>query len=360
MPEALYLAAAAPVFTVGGTVRGELARDLLRLDVAEDVDGLKTLDARLLAAGGDADPAAGRPAYLDGAVLDFGREIEVSLGPPGTERTVFTGAISALEADFAEAQAPVVRLFAEDALMGLRMTRRSRTHRDASEADLVRTLAREHGLRAEVDLDGPTHPAVQQLDQSDLAFLRDRLRALSAELWFADGVVHAAARPDRAATSVTLVQGNDLLSVRLRADLAHQRTEVRVTGYDAQRREAIDEVAGGEVVQAEVAGGRTGPEVLRQAIGARATQRSRTAPLTGAEAGAWARAEMLRRARGFVTVHGTTSGTPDLVVGSRVRLERVGAPFAGDGYVATRVRHTYDLRAGLRTHFEAERPTVNG
>ena len=48
-----------------------------------------------------------------------------------------------------------------------------------------------------------------------------------------------------------------------------------------------------------------------------------------------------------------------MVVGSRLTLERVGAPFEGDGYYVTRVRHTFDLIRGLRTRFEAERPTLN-
>jgi uncharacterized protein len=50
---------------------------------------------------------------------------------------------------------------------------------------------------------------------------------------------------------------------------------------------------------------------------------------------------------------------PDLAVGSHLTLERAGAPFEGDGYYATRVRHSYDLQNGHRTRFEAERATVN-
>jgi phage protein D len=55
-----------------------------------------------------------------------------------------------------------------------------------------------------------------------------------------------------------------------------------------------------------------------------------------------------------------TRGSPDLTVGSILRLEQVGAPFDGDGYYVTRATHTYDTERGLRTAFEAERPTVNG
>jgi len=357
MPEAL-LSSSAPVFAVDGTVKGEIARDLLRLEIEEDTDGLKRLDARLLAAGGDADPGAGKLNYVDGAILDFGKTLRATLGPPGGQRIVFEGRITALEAEFAEGAAPVVRVLAEDALMDLRMTRRCATYEQVSDADIVRTIASKHGLRDDIAVKGPTYDVVQQLNQSDLAFLRDRAVAVGAELWILDGTLHMATRDVRSASAVTLVQGNQLLAVSVRADLAHQRTGVRMSGYDAGRRAFIDELAGSDVVDAEIAAGRSGPAVLRDAFGEREAHVARQAPLTGAEATAWARAEMLRRSRAFVCVHATTRGTPDLVVGSRVRLERVGAPFAGDGYYVTSVRHTYDLRNGLRTQFHAERSTI--
>jgi uncharacterized protein len=352
------LSSAAPVFKVDGNVSGELARDLLWLEVSEDVNGLKQLCARFVAAGGSSDPAAGRIPYLDGDPLDFGVALEVSIGPPGTERTIFSGAVSALEASFEEAAAPDVGVFAEDALMKLRMTRRSRSYERQSDGDIARAIASEHGLSADVAADGPTYDVVQQFDQSDLAFLRDRARYVQAEIYVRDSTLHFATRTNRSAPAVTLVQGNQLLAVQVRADLAHQRTKVKVGGYDAQGRERIDEEAGSEAIQAEATSGRSGPEVLERAFGAREAVRVREAPLTGSEAAAWAKAEMLRRARTFVTVSATTNGTPDLEVGSNVTLERVGAPFEGDGYYATRVRHTFDLVEGLRTHFEAERPTV--
>jgi phage protein D len=87
--------------------------------------------------------------------------------------------------------------------------------------------------------------------------------------------------------------------------------------------------------------------------------RVREGAVSAKDANAWAKAEMLRRARRFVTVTGTTRDTPDMMVGSRLKLARVGPPFEGNGYYVTHVRHTYDLIRGLRTRFEAERSTVN-
>lgn len=358
MTEPLY-ASWAPVFEVGGTVRGELARDLRQLSVEEGTDGLKKLVARFRAFGPHENAAEERLLYLEGEPFDFGVDLAVSLGPPGVARRVFAGKVSALEACFAVEREHEVVIFAEDRLMDLRMTRRFRTYRESTDAEIAESIAGEHGLAAQVDAPGPRYDLVQQWNQSDLAFLRERARLLQAELWLADDTLHFVARERRTATALTLVRGNDLLSVELRADLAHQRTAVRVSGYDAADRAPIDEEAGADTIDAEIApGGLTGPAVLERAFGARVSHRVREVPLTSPEAADWARAEMLRRARGFVQVCAVTRGTPDLVVGSRLRLERVGAPFTGDGYTVTRVRHSYDLEVGHRTCFEAERPTL--
>src|SRR5215207_2515914 len=354
------LTSAAPVFEVDGEVKGDLNLAVQRLEVRETTEGLKTLTARFLARG----PKAGSPQeqllYLDGQVLDFGKELSVSVGPGAAARNVFRGFISGIEGDFAQQseREPQVVVFAEDKLMSLRMTRRAKTYEQVTDSDLAAQIASEHGLAAQTDAEGPTYDVVQQWNQSDLAFLRDRARLIQAEIWFADDALHFKTRDKRTATELTLVHGNHLLELSARADLAHQRTKVKVSGYDAEARERIEEEAGEEAIQAEISGGRTGVAVLAQAFGERASYRVREVPLVGAEARDWARAEMLRRARSFVTAVGMTDGSPDMVVGSRLTFERVGAPFNGGGYYVTSVFHSYDLQDGYRTRFVDDRATI--
>jgi len=117
--------------------------------------------------------------------------------------------------------------------------------------------------------------------------------------------------------------------------------------------------AGADAIQSEISGGITGPATLQRAFGERISYRVRENPLAPDQADAWAKAEMLRRCRSFVTAIGTAAGTPDMVVGSKLKLDRVGKPFDGDGYYVVRVCHTYDLELGHRTHFEAQRATIN-
>jgi uncharacterized protein len=358
MTELLYYASA-PVFKVEGEAQGALARDLLRLEIEESTDGLKRLKA-VLAARGPKDGALTEVLqYLDGEVLDFGKSVTVSLGPPGTERVVFDGLVSALELDLDASRTPVVAVFAEDKLMKLRMTRRMKTYEQMSDADIAEEVASLNGLSADTAADGPTYDVVQQWNQSDLAFLRERAALVQAELWMDGDTLKFKSRPNRQGTELTLVAGTDLIEARIRADLAHQRTSVKVSGFDASARDSIDEEAGSEAISAEVSGGLTGVSILESSFGDRVSYRVREAALAGSEARAWARAEMLRRSRSFVTVEGTTNGTPDLVVGSKLRLDQTADAFDGDGYYVTRVTHTYDLVSGHRTYFCAERPTVS-
>src|SRR5438046_7850464 len=92
MTDAL-LAATFPVFKVDGSVVGGLARDVVRLEVEEGTDGLRTLTATFQAIGlsgsGDVEPLL----HLDGSDLDFGKRLEVSIGAPGDERVIFKGLI---------------------------------------------------------------------------------------------------------------------------------------------------------------------------------------------------------------------------------------------------------------------------
>jgi phage protein D len=353
------LAAVSPVFTVDGDVAHDLGRDCLRLEIDEGIEGLRTMQAHFVAVAAGAPGPPEPMLYLDGREIDFGKPIQVSIGPDEAQRTVFDGVISAIEVIFGDSEPPRVLVLAEDALMKLRMTRRMHSYKNMTDADIAGEIARDHGLQSDVSVDGPRYDVVQQLNQSDLAFLRERARLLQAELWCTGQTLHFSSRPDRSGTDLTLVKGADLLSARLCADLAHQRTEVVITGYDASAKAVIDERAGSDTINAEISTGRTGPETVQRALGESTSFRVREVALTADEAQAWARAEMLRRSRRFVTVVGVTRGSPDMVVGSRLTLSLVGDPFEGDGYYATRVRHTFDHTAGLRTHFEADRPTLN-
>lgn len=260
------LYAARPVIKVAGEECPELAGALTTLTVSETVAGLFSLEATF----GNWGSTQGEVGllYFDRELFDFGVEIGVAIGAGQAEGTIFKGRITALEGRFPGGQRPPeILLLAEDKLQDLRMTRRTRTFEDTSIADVVGSIAGEHGLRPEVDVESISYPLLAQVNQSDLAFLRELARAVDAELWLADTSLHMQERARRQGDEVPLEYGRTLREFAVRADLAHQRTSLSVSGWDVGGKAAIDEQATDSSIAGELAGGRSGAALLRETFG---------------------------------------------------------------------------------------------
>ena len=342
---------ARPVVTVEGQASASLSEGLLELRIHESAEGLFACEATV----GNWGTRGSQIGFLyfDLQVLDFGRDLSVSLG----DTTLFQGRITGLEARFPEGQAPTLTVLAEDRHQDLRMTRRSRSFVDVSDADVMRRIASDHGLTPDVSVQGPVHKVLAQLNQSDLAFLRERARAVDAELWMDGSTLSVRSRGDRGETTVRLGYRNELREFTVLADLAGQRTSLSVNGWDVAAKQALTGSAEESLVSAELNGGRGGSSILSSAIGRRAEVVVHSVPLTGAEAQARAVTLYRRMARRFVHGSGVAETAGALRVGATVRLENLGDLFSGD-YHVTEVTHLFDDASGLRTEFTVERPGI--
>ena len=254
---------ARPRMSVGGRDAPPLTERLVRLRLQEDQAGLSSCEATFENWG----PIGGTPGFLyfGRDQLDFGKELGVKLD----QATLFTGRITALEAVFPDGAPPELTVLAEDRFQDLRMTRRSRTFIKQSDAAVMRSIAGEHGLTAQVDLSGPTHKVLAQLNQSDLAFVRERARASDAEVWLEDRTLHVALHSRRRTGTVTYRYGNQLSEFTVLADLAGQRSSVTVTGWDVSAKRALSERADDQVLGAELGSGLSGASVLGTALATR-------------------------------------------------------------------------------------------
>ena len=338
-----------PTIRIGGQDDPSLTGGLLDLRIDETADGLYACEATF-GNWGLRDGATGF-LYFDRETLEFGKELEVRLG---TE-TIFRGLITALEGRFPDGDPPRIRVLAEDRLQALRMTRRTRTYLDVSDSDVFQQIAGDHGLTPDVSVTGPTHKVLSQLDLTDLAFLRERARAIDAELWVEGKTLKAQQRAARNGGSHTLGHGNELRELTLAADLAHQRTSVGVGGWDVSAKDALEFQATESAVSAELNGGESGSAVLSSALGDRKEAVAYAVPLTLQEAQLRAESLFRGRARRFVSGRGVAQTTSKLRVGTHATLKNIGPLFEGEYYV-TWVRHLFDGAAGLRTEFGVERP----
>src|SRR5262245_12400947 len=158
------LRGARPIVTLAGRDDVSLTEGLLRLSILETTAGLYRCEAAFGNWG-----TVGKDIgflYFDRKRLDFGKALQIKLG----SAPIFDGRITGIEACFPEGGAPELVVLAEDRLQDLRMTRRSVTFTDVTDADVFRRIAGDHSLTASVDAPGPKHKLLAQLNQSDLAF----------------------------------------------------------------------------------------------------------------------------------------------------------------------------------------------
>lgn len=340
-----------PSFFVGGEERPALFGGLTALSVFENTAGLYRCEARF-GNWGVKDNSTDF-LYFDRQVLDFGKDFRVKLG----DGALFDGRIMGLEAGFPEGQSPEISVLAEDRFQDLRMTRRTRTFADVSDADAFRQIASDHGLTADVDAAGPTYKVLAQVNQSDLAFMRERARTIDAELWVEGRTLSVKTRSKRAGAPVELTRGNQLREFRVLADLAMQRTSVKVAGWDVPGKQALEHEATDSSISAELNGDESGVSILESKLGARKETLAHSVPLNSDEARASAETFFRMSARRFLVGHGTAETRAELRVGAVVDLKELGPLFSGKYYL-TEVRHLFDGARGIRTEFRAERPGI--
>jgi Bacteriophage probable baseplate hub protein len=340
-----------PAIFIGGKEEPELSGGLLSLTIVENNSGLYRCES-IFGNWGNKDNKIGF-LYFDRRRLDFGKDFQVKL----KDGAIFEGRIMGLEAGFPEGQSPQITVLAEDRFQDLRMTRRTRSFFDVSDADVFNQIASEHGLIPSVDLTGPTYKTLAQVNQSDLAFLRERARTIDAELWMEGRTLNARTRSKRNGGKLQLEHGGQLREFTVLADLAMQRTSVTVGGWDVSDKSELKYEATESAVSSELNGDQSGISILKSAFGERRESLAHTIPLNSQEAQSAAEAFLRMSARRFLTGRGVAETGVGLRVGAYVELKGLGPLFSGKYYL-TEVKHVFDGKKGLRTAFRAERPGI--
>ena len=216
-------------------------------------------------------------------------------------------------------------------------------------------IAGEHGLSPDVQAPGPTYRVITQLAQSDLAFLRERARSIDAELWIANGTLTVRPRASRKSATASLGYGRELRSITVIADLAGQRSDVTVSGWDVSAKAAISQTSDDSVLGNELGADTSGASILASAFSPRHENVAHAVPLSSDEATARSRALYRQAARRFVRAHCVAQTSHQLQVGAHVTVDGLGDLFTGQYYVSRSI-HQFNRKSGLQTDLTLERP----
>ena len=352
MPGENNLVSSRPEILVEGTRKTVLESGLNSLSIRMAEGRIADCEAEFSNWGNKPDGSVGWTLF-DGGILDFGRKIQFKLG----DGSLFEGRILAIEGRFPSNAPPVLVVRADDGLQALRMVRRTRSFEQLSDADAIQRIANDHGIDADIDMPGPTHSVLVQSNQTDLAFIQERARHRDADIWMQDGKLHARPRASRQDCGAELVLARNLLSFSASADLAHQRTELVVSGWDVAKKTEISVRIGSDALSRESSLGRTGVDILQQQFGDRVDSANHGSPIDDQEADDWGKARFLACARRFARGRGVANADARLVPGSRVGIRGVGPLFEGEWDLVDS-EHRFDGESGLRTEFVVERAWI--
>lgn len=286
---------------------------------------------------------------IDGETFKLGGELKLrAANPAGRPAPLFCGEVTALETEQEQSRTTfVVRAY--DRSHRLQRGRKTRTFLREGDAAIVERIAREAGLRADVERTNGTHEHLTQDNQSDFAFLRERAARLGYRLRVDDRTLsfrRAEASPPQAPAQEW---GQTLLRVRTRQTAVAQPSEVQVRGWDPAAKRAIVGRASRPAQESRPGDGRTPAATAERAFGGSATIDVTDQPVaTQAEADQLAQAVLNQVAADYLALEATCRGEPALRAGAQVELKGAGRRVSGV-YLITATRHELTPGGGYET-----------
>ena len=355
MPETPLTSAAVysaiPTIKVDGQLNDMITAQLLGMEMREQEAGMASLELRFSNFGSFQGGLADL-VFENGQAVKLGTALQVYAGDTNSPTEIFRGKVTALEGRFPSMGPPELVVLSEDALQGARMKRRTKTWDVPTLGDIVTQIASGLGLTPQVNGLTMSIGIEQQFNETDLRFLRRLLARYDADLQVVADELHASPRGQVQRNAVQLDMNSQLREVRVLADLAHQVTQVTVTGWDYKQGQTIS--ATSQATAFGQGSGMTGTDWLSTAqLGSRSEHLGQFSNLNQLEAQALVDAEYLQRTRRFVVAHGVAEGNPNLRVGSWLTLTGLGPRFS-NSYYATATVHKFDTDKGYETDFTAE------
>jgi phage protein D len=331
----------------GSAVPAVAQADLRSVTVQEDLRALSMFTLELF----NWDEEKLQVSWSDSRLFAVGNEVEIWLGYVGDLHKVMVAEITSLEAAFTSDQPPLLLVRGYDHRHRLARGRKTRTFAQMKDSAIAGQIAREAGLRAQVDDTKVTLNYVIQGNQSDWDFLQRRAALIGYEIYIKDKILYFRRPKSQAQPVATLSLGEDITEFSPRLSSLTQATEAAVRGWDVKQKKAV--VASQR--PAAVPGGRTaGPAAARRAFGAASVAILGQRAPSAAEADLVVQGQFSTMELAYVEGDAVAAGQPQLQAGTVVNITGAGQVFSGPYYV-TSVTHTLTAGHGYQTSFTVQR-----
>ena len=280
--------------------------------------------------------------WVDAELFAVGTEVEIwataaSQGTrSGARDQLIKGEITALAPNFDRTGMPTLLVRGYDRAHRLHRGKKSRSFLRITDGEIAQRIAREAGLRAQVDATSVVHDYVFQDNQTDLEFLQARAGRLGYEVYVKDKVLYFGRRQAEREVGPDLDWGANLRDFRPRLTTMNQVDEVVVRGWDPQtKKEIVGRVTEGQIGP-QVGIAESGGALTRKAFGIAAQAVVVDRPVANIdEASAMAQALCDELSGDFIQAEGACFGDPRVSAGCTVRVLGVGDRFGGRYFVTS-------------------------
>lgn len=287
----------------------------------------------------------------DGDLFRLGREVKLGAsGADGKPGLILIGEITAVESAL-EQHNLTLTVRGYDRAHRLQRGLRTRTFLNQTDAEIVRQIAREAGLRAEVTGADVLHRYLIQHNQTDLEFLRERAQALGCRVTVVDKRLLFQPVEHAPSEAPALDYGVNLLSFRARLSAAAQPSSVEVRGWDSGAKRAIVGKATRPTRTPKINDGATAAQAAERAFGNPAALVVGDRPIASQDEAERRATAILDHVSGeYFAAEGRCLGMTQLRAGCLVTVKNVGNRFSGQYFISA-TRHEYTAAGGYVTSF---------
>ena len=286
--------------------------------------------------------------WADDASLMPGKTLKIKSKTEDGENTIFDGEIVELEPSF-EGSGQKVTVRAFDRLHRLTRGRYVRTFVQMTDSDVMQKIIREVGLKADITASSEVYDHIFQPNQSNLEFLQARAAALGRYLYAEGETIHCAPPVDDPALELELHAGLTAFFPRL--STSAQVAEVQVRGWNVRDKQEVLGKATKGTTAPKTGVAESGGDLASAAHSVTAKYLvNEPVVRTQSAADKLAQAVIDRFEGQKIEAHGSASGNPKLLAGSKIKISGVGTRFSGE-YFVTGATHSFSPSEGYSTAF---------
>jgi phage protein D len=288
--------------------------------------------------------------WTDSDTFAIGKSVEISARGDSGQVKLLSGEITSVGPRFATEAGVTMVVRGYDQSHRLNRGKQTKTFVQMTDSDIATKIARETGLKVEVDSTREVHEHVLQENQTNLEFLQSRAKRIGYRVFVEEGTLYFKQAPQEAPQVSTLEWEVNLKNLEARLTTSQQVKEVVVRGWDPKAKKEIVGRATRAGEAPEIGETKQGGETAEKAFGSAGTEIIVNRPVsTQAEADALAQSACDEIGGDFIQAEGVCIGNPNVQAGQPVELKGVSTRFSGR-YRVTHALHRYDAQ-GYTTYF---------